>query len=298
MYKKSKKLIILICGFGGIGKHYFKALESLTNLRIDILENNPEKWIKHEKARFINIDKLEKQYDLVVSCVGAESQKKVLDLLRIKTTSKFWIIEKNITQSLDELVNFTYPENTYINLWLRNTKIIEKIRELSKLIDYVEIEINDNSLLCNIIHYADLLEQAFGSRIRQIHFESKIRYTDTRRDYAKELTGKFYGHLETGLNFTIYGNNSIGEITTFQGFKKGLKIIKVDFDNFLIYLNNDDMYELPGWLVSENFSAVAGKLINKNSTKLPQAKETAILQYKIMKAILNHTGDIDHVPFC
>jgi hypothetical protein len=143
-----------------------------------------------------------------------------------------------------------------------------------------------------------LLEQAFGSRIRQIHFESKIRYTDTRRDYAKELTGKFYGHLETGLNFTIYGNNSIGEITTFQGFKKGLKIIKVDFDNFLIYLNNDDMYELPGWLVSENFSAVAGKLINKNSTKLPQAKETAILQYKIMKAILNHTGDIDHVPFC
>lgn len=161
-----------IIGFGNIGKRHFQSLLS-QDFTIYILEPD----IKSFESGIRNFDlgdlcvkhcsKIEElnglQFELIIHATNADVRYDSLVYLIQHTTVKHWLIEKVSFQSLehfDSIVN-KIPNNSFVHLPIRYYSALDKLSyHLPN--DYrvlnCQIKGSEWGVLCNLIHYLDLLK--------------------------------------------------------------------------------------------------------------------------------------------
>ena len=103
-----------------------------------------------------------KKIDLVIVATPASNRPELLNQYFSCIDSRFWLIEKPISQSilgLDKLATGSLQNKYWVNHWRRSVVMYKKIK--SKLLESVPLSIKisgaDLGIACNISHYVDLM---------------------------------------------------------------------------------------------------------------------------------------------
>ena len=107
----------------------------------------------------------------------------------------------------------SYPSKIYVNLWMRKTNLA-KLFEINKP---VEIEfVSDNlGLLCNSVHYIDLIYKIYKLKNIKIDLENSVIHEikESKRDGYSEISGKLVwkdnlNRVKFTLEDKLLGSNS------------------------------------------------------------------------------------------
>lgn len=190
---------ILIIGFGNLGQRYLEGiLKSNLDLKIHVVEKNEDllKKLVNKKAEFYHDYKKikERNFDLLINSTTADNRFFLIKQYNSYFNVKNFIIEKVLENNYNNLLSFENLklENCWVNTFLRTLVLFKKIKS----------EIRDNSfnikviggnwgLLCNSIHYIDLVSWLSGKRPSRI---------ETKRLSNKFINSKRKGFVE------IYGS--------------------------------------------------------------------------------------------
>ena len=211
---------ILLVGAGQLGSRYLQGL-SATNSFLNVTVVEPdEKAIEVAQNRWSEVnDSDTKQLitfnkkipsdlffvDLVIIATSSKGRAKLISDISRKIKCRFWILEKVVAQSLQDLDlikdSVANSEGVWVNtsrrlmLWHQNIKSFVKDKSPIKVI----FSGNDWGLACNSIHFIDLVSWWTGEDLTSIDssglnddwFESK------RKGYF-EVTGKLVAHFSKG----------------------------------------------------------------------------------------------------
>lgn len=211
---------ILLVGAGQLGSRYLQGL-SATNSFLNITVIEPDKKaIEVAQNRWLEVnDSVTKQVitfnkkipsdlffvDLVIIATSSKGRAKLISDISSKIKCRFWILEKVVAQSLQDLDlikdSVASSEGVWVNTPRRLMQWHQNIRSFVN--DKCPIKVifsgNDWGLACNSIHFIDLVSWWTGEYLTSIDssglnddwFESK------RKGYF-EVTGKLIAHFSRG----------------------------------------------------------------------------------------------------
>lgn len=222
---------ILVIGTGQLGRRHIEGLTgSKYELNIFAYDQDPKALRKcqeqlselsgqtNKRLETINeISSLKnKKIDLVIVSTPATNRPELLNQYFGFIDSRFWIIEKPISQSLlglDELVIASCQNKYWVNHWRRSVAMYQKIK--SQLAEggplSVKVRGADIGIACNVSHYVDIIN--FLTK----EIPAKIS-TQQLSDTWHQSKRKGFYEINGSLNI-IFSSGSILEIDSRPIFK-------------------------------------------------------------------------------
>ena len=179
--RELKTFEVSIIGVGNIGFRYYQAILEINCVRkINLID----KKIEYIEKRISSINPLNKEISItsslsfnllksdliIISTTSLERYEICKELQYLGYKGKL-ILEKFLfpnekTLSNAEILFEAYPSDIYVNQWMRKTYL----QKIINFVDPVKIEvISDNlGLLCNSVHFIDLICETYKSKIFEI----------------------------------------------------------------------------------------------------------------------------------
>jgi len=297
---------ILIAGLGNIGKRYLEGLEkSKSKINFHLLEKNKKETSKLEKYLKRNTFKnniflyskselLPKNIYLSIIATTANSRVKVTKSILGKRKIKYWLFEKPLGQSLNDInyfKNFFFKKNSWVNLprkSFRHYKIIKKLLKNQKIIK-IETVGNNWGLCCNGIHFIHLFSWLLNSNVEKMDFSNLNEWKPSKKIFFWEADGKIV------LKFS---NNCIGILkASLKSTKKksckilittSRKILHVDEINGKIYINGKLKFGvIKKPLLSETIGMTFNNISKRGKCELPFVKSIINYHYLFLKGLIN-----------
>ena len=174
---------ILLVGYGNIGKRYLEGiLKSKLNISVLIIDNNIderfEDKFKNKNLHFSNNYEKFKQIDidLLINTTYATQRFDLIKNYCNYFNVKNLILEKVLENSLGNIKEFKRLklENCWVNTFLRTLDVFKEIKNKSTGKIKMKVSGGNWGLLCNTIHYVDLM--AFISESSpEKNFKTKIK---------------------------------------------------------------------------------------------------------------------------
>ena len=305
---------ILLVGLGQLGSRYLEGMAK-SKLNLDIVAVDQSKtsikkakniWnFKNKKNLQKNINWHQKlplynsEYDLAIICTSSRGRAKLISSISKKITIKFWILEKILAQSIDELdliyLSTLKSHKIYVNTPRRIMKWYKKIKiKLSKS-KILKISNTDSKfgLVCNAVHYIDLISWLTGKLLISVN-TSKLKrqwFHSKRKEYYEvdgELLAKFEDNLELSMKSNPnlekkmqlnLGNQTIWTINEYKGVAK-----TINGDKILGKLE----------LQSEMTPLLLKQLLICGFCDLPELKESIIQHKKLIAPLLKHWNKVNN----
>ena len=281
-------LNILVVGAGQIGSRH---LQGLVSVRLDLnimvvdisnfsLDTAKLRWVEaggnqsHHKIEWCKkIPGDIKNIDLAIVTTSSLGRATLVEQLALSVNVNYWVFEKVLAQSRQELDLIEYATSTAKNAWV-NTP-----RRLMTWYQKLKIEFNNKGslkikksgglwgLACNSIHYIDLINWWTGESLFSVNTSKldKIWYKSKRLGYFEvsgELLIKFSGGTElilqsypnkvknimTGQTIGVFTQGEIRKLTPTECLR--LQSMPDDYFNKAIYKNkpisNTQRYKMCG----------------------------------------------------
>lgn len=204
---------ILLVGAGNIGSRHLQALALLNrDADITVVDQNEES-LKVAKERFESVYqsdyKIQVSYirdlqdayidaDIAIVATSAGPRKAIVDALLENTTIKYYILEKVVFQSVDDLYEIKQKfEECGVRAWVncprRNINIYKKLKELLQNESYVNylVEGGEWGMGCNSIHLLDIYAYMTGATEFSANIERLSNgHIDSKRSGYYEFTGQ------------------------------------------------------------------------------------------------------------
>jgi len=206
-------LNFIIIGGGNLGYRYAQGILKLkeelyltivdsSRSRIDFLKNTFTKEYKilPQNLEFLTEVNEKRNFDLAIVSTNSDVRCKVFNEYDKKHNVKFWILEKVLTTSFNELSLFSNNKNIWVNTFLRSLDVFKNIKNNLPKND-VEIFVSGGNwgLACNSIHYIDLISWIFNK------MPLKINSDQLENDWFNSKRKGFYE--VNGTLKIIYPNN-------------------------------------------------------------------------------------------
>ena len=191
---------ILLVGYGNIGKRYLEGiLKSKLNISVLIIDNNIderfEDKFKNKNLHFSNNYEKFKQIDidLLINTTYATQRFDLIKNYCNYFNVKNLILEKVLENSLGNIKEFKRLklENCWVNTFLRTLDVFKEIKNKSTGKIKMKVSGGNWGLLCNTIHYVDLM--AF------------ISESSPEKILKQKLNSNFFPAKRKGF-FEIYGS--------------------------------------------------------------------------------------------
>lgn len=295
---------ILIAGLGNIGKRY---LESINNsnfkYNVYILEKNylsytrTKKNLKNDKFKHkvkicFKQNQLAKNFFLAIIATTADVRVYVTKLI-LKKKVKYWIFEKPLGQSLDDIIFFKknfIRKNSWINLPRTSFKLFSYIKKLikNKKIKKIEVRGNNWGLCCNGIHYLYLFSWLLNSSIKAVDYQGLKKWQPAKR--------KGFWEVEGQMN-VIFKNNTKGVLKADIKSEKEktcklsiyLNKQKITYDEIkkCIYFNNKvQIRDIKIPLLSKSFNKTLDKIKVKKNCDLPPLRSVVTHHEFFLKSLI------------
>jgi len=227
---------ILIAGCGRLGLRYLEGIIKIQqplNIHIyDISENaifRAKKFIStnknllhkfyyHDKTIDQNID-----FTLIIVSSTADTRKKILYYLNQKVTYKYCILEKVLSQSVENSIDLTFlndKDNVWVNTPRRTMPLYKRIKSL---IDLGPIEMtvigHKWGICCNGCHYIDLITWLTNEtilKVNKIELNNKYVWYETKRPNFYDIIGNVNLEFSSGSKLSLVSDLSYSKKHTVQ----------------------------------------------------------------------------------
>jgi hypothetical protein len=169
---------IVIVGAGNLGSRYLQGLSKvLIPLEIYVVDVSNESLFSARKLweqvylqenrhtiKFIRkLNNSIKYFDLAIIATSADVRSDIIKNLSLNFFIKYWIIEKVLAQSIDQIIEIQQSLPASKNVWINNNRRIMswynhiKFNLLNDQILSMKVEGGQWGMACNAVHYLDLL---------------------------------------------------------------------------------------------------------------------------------------------
>ncbi|MAC42251.1 MAG: hypothetical protein CMJ05_10770 [Pelagibacterales bacterium] len=264
---------ILLVGYGNIGKRYLEGiLKSQLNITVLIIDNNIDeefedkfKDLKNKNLHFSNSYKKFKKLDinLLINTTYATGR---LDLIKSYCNYfnvKNLILEKVVENNLENIKEFKKLklDNCWVNTFLRTLDVFKEIKNKSNGKIKMKVSGGNWGLLCNTIHYIDLL--AFIS-------ESSPEKILKQDFHGKFIRAKRKGFLEIYGSFQIlYKDESILDLECIDSDQE----LKIEYER--------GSYKY-------NYNLISGVFENNNQSRIIKVPYQSDMTTDLINNILIH----------
>jgi hypothetical protein len=316
---------ILIVGLGRLGSRYLEGLASykgeLTIYAVDIRKNaHDSARMMYENAlgnrikhNLIFIDELSKkipnELDIAIVAVTADQRAKVVELILINSSVRYWLLEKILAQSaaeLDSIIRLTSKSaGAWVHVprramrWHQTLKTIVRSKRLLRMhVDGVSWDLATNS-----IHMIDLAEFLFDIKISSLDTTGLNQFWhESRRDGFYEVNGSLLIQMNDGSKL-IFNSESptAGQSTEnlrlmqpkiFCEFMDG-ESITIDEGAGIAELSTGK--KIPGSL--EYLSIMCADLVKEilisGTSKLPQLANNINMHQVLLNGLLQHWNGVN-----
>ena len=302
---------ICIVGVGQIGSRHFEGIIK-ENFSYDIFSVDPntksqnllkEKWTQinadknfHKFFQLENLNDLPKSLELVIISTSSKNRAELIKNLSSKINSCYWIIEKILAQSSDELDIIKHAtekaKGIYVNNGYRLTKLYQHFK--SKFFRQIPLRVSVEGgawgLCCNAIHYIDLISWWTKEILLSVHTtELNESWIKSKREGYFECAGKLLAKFSGGSELLLYSDLHSKE----QEIK-----LKVELPNKDIWVinetkgisesSNGDFFNERLEFQSEMTGPIVTKIFTKGICELPTFKESSAMHRIFLDSILRH----------
>ena len=278
---------ILIIGLGNIGKRYLQGLEgSKFKLNLHLLEKRKQTILKLKKdlrnnsfkkrviiySRPTQVQK--KNYFLAIVATTADSRVKITKLIMNKFKIKYWLVEKPLGQSLEDIrffENFNFKNNSWINIPRKSFKYYKFIKKIlkNKKIKKIEAVGNNWGVCCNGIHFINLFSWLLNTKLKAVNCSNLRKWKKTKKRKFWEAEGKILLKFKNNCNGLLSS-------TLINKKKKSCKLLITTNNKKIIYDETKGKIFLNGKLKFQNkklpFLSSYISLFIKNIIKNKQAE--------------------------
>ncbi|WP_440913813.1 hypothetical protein [Candidatus Pelagibacter sp.] len=260
---------IILVGAGNIGRRYLQGIAKLdTSLDIDVYDVNKNS-LKVAEQKYYEIDTRNKQHkisfnsakketncDLIIIATSSYERLKVIEQYKNKLSTQFWLIEKVIEQSSNNINNILshLHKDSKVVAWVNTPRRIMKFyTELKKKINLnipKKIYVSGGlwGMACNTIHFIDMVEWITNQKIVSVNTKNvDNKWIKSKRIGFYEITGELSVAFSKGTQLILssdpmlkdyiinieFTENDFWQIDEINGIMKhssGKKIIgKVDY---------------------------------------------------------------------
>jgi predicted dehydrogenase len=302
---------ICIIGTGQIGSRHFEGIIK-ENFPYDIFAFDPnlksqkllkEKWIEvggdktdHKFFQLEKLNHLPKNLDLVIVSTSSKNRAELIKNLSPKIKPCYWIIEKVLAQSSEELDVVKYAtekaKGIYVNNGYRLTKLYQhfKTKFSGQKPLRVKVEGGAWGLCCNSIHFIDLIswwtnEILLSVNTKELN-ESWIK--SKRKDYF-ECTGKLIVKFSGGTELLLHSNlHSKEQETKLTVELPNNNIWTINGSKGISQSSNGDIFNKRLEFQSEMTGAIVTKILTKGICELPNLQESIVMHRIFLDSMLSH----------
>ena len=298
--KYKKHFEVSIVGVGNIGFRYFQAL-----LNIDYVTkvNLVEKDITHLKERLLKTNDSQKEIilykeiseelinsDLIIISTTSAERYAICNLLQDIGYFGDLILEKFLFPDQKTLLKAqtffnSYPAKIFVNQWMRKTKL-KNILKISKPLK-VEILSDNLGLLCNSVHFIDLICGTYQLSDLEIDLDLSYikRIIKSKRVGYMEICGKLvWKDKENAVTFSledkVKGNNTD---IFFKLSNKSLTNEYVYSDKELTNLGTGEKEYIP--YLSEHACQTISSILNDTEPIIPKFEDSVIHHNMVFNAL-------------
>lgn len=302
---------ICIVGTGQIGSRHFEGIIK-ENFPYDIFAVDPnsksqnllkKKWTEVSKDKtshkLFQLDKLNdlpENLDLVIISTLSQNRAELIKNLSSKIKPCYWIIEKVLAQSSEDLEVIKYAtekaKGIYVNNGHRLTKFYQYFK--SKFFGQrplrVTVEGGAWGLCCNSIHYIDLISWWTNETLLSVHTaelnESWIK--SKRKGYFEcggKLLVKFSGGTELLLHSDLHSKKQEVKLRVELPNKN---IWKINETKGISQSSNGDVFNERLEFQSEMTGPMVAKIFAEGICELPTLQESSTMHRVFLDSMLGH----------
>ncbi len=317
----SLKATILLVGVGKLGLRYLEGILQTQN-KIDLyiydisresvilaktLINEQKINKKNIKVNFVSeIIDLPYEIDLLIITTTADVRAELVSTFSSKFRIKSWILEKLLTQSLEDLNKleniFKNNQNAWVNMPRRVMSWHKEIKchiPKNKLIN-AKIAGSNWGLACNSIHFIDLFSWWTNEDLYSIDSSNlENKWVKSKRQGFFEINGCLRAVFSKGSSLRIISNSK--ENNFFIRIKTDEQSLLLDYKDNIFYGPNKIKIKGKEDLQSQMSKNLIEDILNNNFCDLPKVND-CISQYRIfLKSMINHWNNCHntsslHIP--
>ena len=300
---------ILLVGAGNIGSRYLSGLATIKS-KIKILVIEPsldaqklsiKRWIEAGGDQTGNSIEYYKDFnfdnfivDIAIVSTSSKDRAKIINKVFIKTKPQYWIIEKVLAQSeneLDLIVNITdKSKGAWVNTSRRLMEWHQKLKTFFHNQKPLNVYKKGNlwGMACNSIHFIDLVSWWTGESLLSVSTnELDRKWFESKRPGYYEITGKLVAKFSKGSQLTLDSSSA--------NFENIIKVSLLNGDEWSIDEENGSAYKNNKIFVDgrvEFQSELTPKLVNDILTygacSLPSVKESYQQHLIFLNALTKH----------
>jgi hypothetical protein len=299
---------VAIIGVGQLGSRYLQGMVNC-KLPLDIIVIDPSKEsLAQAQERWNEVDTVDNIHSVEFLKSHKYLNNKLIDIVIVSTNStgradlivelsnqmeiRYWVIEKVLAQSIDELNLISDKLQNYPGAWVNTPR--RMIRWYQEIIASTPnrspitctVSGKDWGLACNAIHFLDLVAWWSGEKIVSIRTDQlDPQWHKAKRDGYWEIFGTLSALYSNGSILTL--SSSLDDMAYQVSVKT--EGIEWDIQELNGIATRSDGKEFPGKL--EYQSEITGRLIelilNTGSCELPDLETSACLHMKLLGALLD-----------
>ena len=305
--------IIVLVGTGSLGIRYLQGMLACNlNLKIiaydvslislekakNFCKNISNKQIQLEFTN--NLSHLPKRIDLLILSNTADTRPELIYKFSDENhyIVSYWLIEKLISQSLDDLNKMKKIFENKNNVWVNHPRRVMKwYKEISSVIPLnqkLKFEVSGHNwgLACNAVHFFDLFDWWLNKKLSYLKFEDLgNKWFNSKRKGFIEINGKFSGKYSCGSEVMILSDNKKRDfkINIFSENEKWI----LDYKNGQLQFSGSKYIFGRDMLMSELIPHIVNDIILNNSCGLTNFNDSADYYEKVLKCLLDHWNTVN-----
>jgi len=300
--------LILISGAGQLGSRYLQGMVNCkSSLRIYVhdchqgsLVQAKQRWeevltenSRHNVSYHTSLKGLPESIDIAVVATTANVRTTVVGDISENVDVKFWVLEKILAQSENELADLKSKINVKSTAWVNTSRrMMPWHKELKSQFNFTSpLTLNVTGgmwgLACNSIHYLDLLTWWTGETLEKVSTEELEKlWSESKRKGFWEVTGTLSAIFSEGsrAQFSASNIDTAMIIKVTQGTKEWI----VDEANGKA--TGPDGKEIHGRLSyqSEMTGELIDSILETDSCDLPTLDESILLHQVFIRSMQEH----------
>ena len=304
-----KSIRIILIGAGNIGSRYLQGLAKLnfdaeitvfdiSRKALEVAKDRIKNFKNSNQIKFNFINSFEKisdEFELAIISTTSRDRVAIIKKLLKKSRVKYWILEKVLVQSLNdlEIINniFPYKQNVWVNHprrimnWHKDIRN-KLLKEYENKFD-VEIMGTEWGLACNALHFIDLVSWWTNSSIKNVNNSGLKKWTLSKREGFEEVYGNLKINFNKGNKLTLFCDQGVESHPTIK-IKTNKGFIKIE-ENIGSALFTDGLF-IKGSLefISNLVPHLIYKIIKEGNCNLPNLEHSIQIHEKFIESLANH----------
>ena len=303
-------MVVLIYGAGNIGRRQAESLLKSKKIKkliiFDIQINQTDILYKSLKEINYNNIKIEKfnnlksllsknnNFFLVIISSTANARVKIFENIFNRLTVKFWILEKPICNSLEDiniLKKYVKFKNIYVNYQRRYQPIYIHLKNLINSSQgnlMLKVSASNIGITCNSYHWIDLMRWFTGDKPLKFLTHNFQKWEKSKRKGFYEVHGNFVLQFKNGSILELTNNKIINDKCVIGNFGKNLKFFINETDN--TFLVNNSLISKKKLFQSEMSIMILNDLIKSGDCNL-ETLSNAIIDHRMLFKELIYNWD-------